>query len=216
MANKQDEGRWVTIGGRKVFIKNENTIKTKKEEKPDLQKAINEHYENADEEKQRLNIAMDIAREIHGKHISDTVAERYARDLMQYQEGDVLDDGEETYKGKNGIELSTKALKEWLADLKGEEETEDWKPSKDISDKPTGTILNALHRYGEQNNLDFERLLLTELRGGQLSKKDEIKLADMTYRKVGKSWEAYKGDKKIWTGTNNSLAGEIARHFEKK
>lgn len=118
---KEEDGRWITVKGRHVLLK--------EGEKLDFNKVVNDHYDKEKEEKERMEIAKEIAREIHGKGLSDTVAERYAKDIMEYHEGDEIEDDEETYEGKNGIELSTNALKEWYEDLKLD-------TAKDINDTP--------------------------------------------------------------------------------
>lgn len=59
----------------------------------------------------KMKVAKEIARELYGKNISDTVAIKYAKDIIQptYQSG---------YGKEQGQKRSLSELKEWLKDLK--------------------------------------------------------------------------------------------------
>ena len=108
----EQNGKWVTINGAHVFIKDGEEAAFRK---PTLVKTVKKKTE----EEERKELARKIAREIYGKGISDELADRYGDHLLEIPDGYVFDEDEETYTGKNKrMEYSTKSLKEWLRDLK--------------------------------------------------------------------------------------------------
>lgn len=75
--------------------------------------------ENWDKFQKRLDTAKEIAREIYGSRISDEVAERYAKNIMEWQQWQVIDDPTDwLFDWDRVIWLSQKALDERLESLR--------------------------------------------------------------------------------------------------
>lgn len=71
------------------------------------------------EESERLEIAKEIAKEIYGKNMGEELLERKAKEILEPQEGEVLEKGDQPFTNSNGeLERSTNYLKEWQKELK--------------------------------------------------------------------------------------------------
>lgn len=74
---------------------------------------------STNEEQERLDIARDIAKEMYqlnDKNSTQEKIDRYARDIMEYTDGEVTN--ETPYKDKNGnIQRSTQSLRDWREKL---------------------------------------------------------------------------------------------------
>lgn len=80
--------------------------------------------------------------------------------------------------------------------------------------KDTSKTLEDLLKYAEDNNLDFGRVINYEIKNGNLKDEDEIEIGDTVFKRNGKAWERYDGKKRIWTGTTESVSGEIADRYK--
>lgn len=74
------------------------------------------------EESERLEIAKEIAKEVYGlneKNASPERIEKEAKKILEPQEGEVLEKGDQPFTNSNGeLERSTNYLKEWQKELK--------------------------------------------------------------------------------------------------
>lgn len=68
---------------------------------------------------EKMKIAKELAKEIYGKHISDLLAERYAKSLILVPDSCSIE-LEEVEDGENGIEWTIEVLRNKLNKLKME------------------------------------------------------------------------------------------------
>ena len=114
------------------------------------------------EDKERLEIAKDIAKELYGKGMGEERLEREARSLLEYNEGEVLEKGETPYENTKGeLERSTEYLKQWRDQLKGgkEEKTEpSIKQSDNVVKLPDGTPIDQNYIKDLYSGMSYEEV----------------------------------------------------------
>lgn len=114
------------------------------------------------EDEERLKIAKDIAKEVYGKNMGDELLERKAKEILEPQEGEVLEKGDEPYTNAKGeLERSTKYLKEWQEQLKGgkEEKNESSiKQSDNVVKLPDGTPIDQNYIKDLYSGMSYEEV----------------------------------------------------------
>ena len=184
-------GVWRTIGGRRVFIKDGQDLASAmiesgkfKNLRSDYRKAKKEDTKVKEEEdKKRLEIAKDIAKEIYGKNMSDELLERKAKEILEHQDGEVLEKGDKSYTNANGqIERSTEYLKKWQEDLK--------KANKESKEEKKETFISqSTNPFYPDKEYSEEELKQMENSG--------VKPMNNTYS--GSGWKGINADKNLST-----------------
>lgn len=95
----------------------------------DIMDDVDKYEKVNGEETERLEIAKDIAKEVYGlneKNASPERIEKEARRILEPNDGEVLEKGDQPYTNSKGeLERSTKSLKEWRDELKKTKEPRD-------------------------------------------------------------------------------------------
>lgn len=139
MANKdydKEDGVWRTIGGRKVFIRNGQSLSdamkesgkfSRVQKNQELYKKVDEENKKIDElldknkkkempkeEDEKKELARELAREIYGKNISDEKADKYAEELLTLPDGTPLDGYADWEFDKEKLEWTKEGLQNRL------------------------------------------------------------------------------------------------------
>lgn len=211
----EESGRWVTVHGAHVFIKDGETPdfsksglqKTVKEENKydqeykSLEKSVNklmeEEIDNGTYLSVRARIIENIRKsgnpkyeELLGKF------EKYAQEKLGYTPEDIMKMDEQ------GIHTDVRpSLRKYNAHPIGKQNSGDKK-------------LEDLFHVAQNEDLDFERMINFEMNRSFADEK-EFHVAGRTYKKVGNNkWEMWEKGKRIWTGTNRSVANDISQIYE--
>lgn len=141
----EQDGVWRTIGGRRVFIRTGQSLSDAMKESGKFEKTSGvkrEQYRKVNTELQKTELSKELAREIYGKGISDEVAERYGKDLIQLQEGTVTSDLQDwEWDGKKtNPEWSKEALENKLTYFQ-----KGYNASKEEGDLHNPSILEGKH-----------------------------------------------------------------------
>lgn len=211
----EQNGRWVTVNGAHVFIKdgetpdfskNRGLQKTVKEEnKYDqeykrLEKNINDLMEKDIDEgtflSMRARIIENIRKSDNPKY--ETLLgkfEKYAQEKLGYTPEDIMKMDEQ------GIHTDVRpSLHKYNA--------------HPIGNKSGDRKLEDLFHVAQKEDLDFERMINFEM-NRSLADEKEFHVAGRTYKKVGNNkWEMWEKGKRIWTGTNRSVANDISQIYE--
>lgn len=141
------------------------------------------YFEN--HEKERLEIAKDIAKELNPslKNASEERLEKEAKRLLQYNDGEVLEKGEQPYTNQKGeLERGTPYLEQWRDDLKKTSTSE-----KETKDNESFTQQTDM--YGGTREYSKE----------QLDKMADNGVKPMEHSYTGGGWEGVNSDKPLST-----------------
>ena len=135
------------------------------------------------EEKERLDIAKDIAKEVYGlneNNASNERIEKEARKILEFSDGEVLDKDDTPFTNSKGqLERSTKSLEEWRDSLK--KDTNKYASAKhigfgDYNKDGIPVYNNKIDYTGDFRNSDLSTLNDNELKEAykvQLEKQQE-------------------------------------------
>lgn len=138
------------------YLKKEGYDDLKDEEENTIKYEGLEKYTKLPEakEKERLDIAKDIAKEVYGLNENNASPERIekeARRILEPVDGEVLEKGDTPFTNSKGqLERSTKSLKEWRDSLKGNKE--------EVIKLPDGTPIDQNYIKDIYSGMSYEEV----------------------------------------------------------